>query len=1036
MITSDQQQEVNQREKEKQFENNKIEKQTNNNEQSLTMLRNIQIILNKDHHHLNVARILSWELDNQSSIEVQYETNGNSLEVFLQKRRSPLQENQIINIFSQILQGYHHLKKLNIIHNNLKVDNIFIKQIHRENTFIVKISNYIQTIISDLPEISISQNAENNKDISQCNEKSEIYSLGIILQQLCYGTRFQNKQELTNQSIKQIENSQIQSQEKLQSENLLQLIQKMIIDDNLKRISWNELITNQDLQPTYLILQQRYFIDLNLIKNEEYFCTFDLQNENLNLLTKRIETNINQNEIEDIRLMKSKGKFENIIEYIEIIEEYPFTYLIMEYWDQKLYEYANDRQFQFTQAELLKFLQEIMKAYLEVQALNFVQVKLNPQNIVTKWNDNYQITFKIFLTGQLKLFTFGNKSPIDMFHFDAPEMILGSTLHQQSYIFSIGAILHYITYGKYVYPSELQNVQELKEFLNNFNQEGFLCLKPFKYFNDLYLQLIDEMLIYSVQSRIEWESLTKKVILILQKSHIIYGQIKQVQMNKEEKEHFHKITMILKKPLKNNDKLKYYDELLDLNPYNQSLYYKKGTQKLFLGYLLYGMRYILQAIECFDQAIKINPKKESAYRMKSYLLSMIGRSQDQIKCQEELIKINPKLDNYRSKALTLRDMSKVDEVIECCDEAIQLDPKDQFAYEMKAVFLKDLQLYDEAIYAYEQLFTLSPNSWDLIVIAECLHIQGRFDEANKKYDEAIQFKPDNTYHYQSKAKFLSKIGKLDEAIEILDKGIETNPNDLTIYSIKVEFLKGLGRQEDAIKCLEIGIKQNPGDIKFLLQQAQFLQQIQKYQEAIEYFDQAILLNPQDTTNYLDKASCLRYLDRYDDAIKCYDWAIQFNPHKDNLFMQKGELLKDIGRYNEAIQCFNTALQIDSNLSYCYVLKGQCLQYQGNYQEALNAYNSALKIDPNESCYFDYKGNCLMLLKQYGEAIKEFNESISIYNGNFLNFYNIAKCLQYLGKYDEAIEYYDKAIQLNSMGYYHQEKQNCLEEQKNCQKAKP
>ncbi|CAD8213327.1 unnamed protein product [Paramecium pentaurelia] len=1015
MSSRDQQQKGNEMLNEKEFENSRVENLPDNIEESLSMLRNIQITLNKE-NHLNVARILSLELDNKSSIRVKYEIDGDSLEIFLQKRRSCLRENQITHIFSQIVQGYLHLKKLNIIYNNLNIQNIFIKQIHRTNNFLVKvqiqqqnqISNYSQVIINDLAEKSIQQNAENKNQTFYHNEKNQIYFLGIILEQLCFGTKSQNQSGL---------NKSVQSQDQQLPSKLQQLIQQMIVDDDQKRISWNELIIHQDLQLTYLLLHQRYFIDLNVVKNEEYFCTFDLKNEYLNLLTKRIDTNLHQNEIEFVRQMKSKGSLQNIIEYIEIIEEYPFTYFIMENWEFNLYEYINDRQFQLTLAEILQFLQQILKAYLEVQALNIVKVKLNPQNITVKWNQNNQILFKILLIGQLKQFTLGDKSHIDMLHYDAPEIILGSTQNQQSDIFSLGAILHYITYGKNVYPSELQNFQDLKEYLKTIQQNGFVCQKPFKYFNDFYLQLIDEMLKYSSQSRIDWDNLAKKVIIVLQKSHIIYGQINYVQMNQEEKEHFRKISKILKQPLKKSDKLKYIDQLLDLHPYNKSLYYQKGIGKLFLGQLLYGMRDLLQSIECFDQAIQINPKNESAYRMKSHLLFTLGRGEDQIKCIEDLIRNNPKFDNYNLKALSLLQMGKVDELIECCDQIIQLDLKDYLGYEVKALFLQRLTLYDEAIKYYKLKFSLQPHSCDLINIAECLHHLGKNDEANTHYDQAIQQKSDESYYYQSKAKFLSQLGKLDEAINILDLGIKTNPKDPIFYSIKVQ-LKDIGRQDDVINCLEQGIQYNPGNIKFLLQNAQFVKQIYKYQEAIKYLDQAILLNPKDVNNYYEKSICLQALNLNDDALICFNWAIQFNPHDDKLFMKKGELLKDIRRYDEAILCLNTALQINPTLFYCYILKGQCLQFLGNYEEALNIFTFALQLDPNSTCCYGYKGNCLMELKKYEEAIKQFKEAISIYNDNSNDFYRIAKCLQYLRNYDEAINYFNQAIQLNPMEHYY------------------
>lgn len=77
-----------------------------------------------------------------------------------------------------------------------------------------------------------------------------------------------------------------------------------------------------------------------------------------------------------------------------------------------------------------------------------------------------------------------------------------------------------------------------------------------------------------------------------------------------------------------------YDQAINLDPNDASTWYGKGCA-------LSGLARYLEEIECYDRAIKLDPQYTSAWYNKGVALSALGRNEEAIQCYNEVLRLDP-----------------------------------------------------------------------------------------------------------------------------------------------------------------------------------------------------------------------------------------------------------------------------------------------------------------------------------------------------------------------------------------------------------
>ena len=217
-------------------------------EKEIIILINILKILNQSKHSIKFIECFKEE----NSIYIAMEFCESNLSKII---KNGLKIEEIKKYFFQINELLKTMTKLNIIHKNLKLENILLKK-NEKNEYEIKIcdyklSNKILNEIYIAPEIIL--NKENKK-------KVDLWSLGVILYKM-YFNKFPFKNfECYKKFILSEGKKFLPEIEKSGNENFDDLIEKLIVFDEKKRLNWNDYFNHKFFM----------FFGVDEIKNE-YF---------------------------------------------------------------------------------------------------------------------------------------------------------------------------------------------------------------------------------------------------------------------------------------------------------------------------------------------------------------------------------------------------------------------------------------------------------------------------------------------------------------------------------------------------------------------------------------------------------------------------------------------------------------------------------------------------------------------------------------------------------------------------------------------
>jgi tetratricopeptide (TPR) repeat protein len=253
---------------------------------------------------------------------------------------------------------------------------------------------------------------------------------------------------------------------------------------------------------------------------------------------------------------------------------------------------------------------------------------------------------------------------------------------------------------------------------------------------------------------------------------------------------------------------------------------------------------------------------------------------------------------------------KYDEAINHYNSVIN-DPSHRAAWNNKGKSLTNLGKFDEAIKCYDRALEIDPNyafAWNYKGIT--LYELRKYDEAIKSYDKAINIDPNYAFAWSGKGEIHFDLCEFTKALTCFEKALGINQNYARAWSRKGQCLEKLGQKEESIECYRRALEIYPDDPDGWNTRGFDFNQIGKFTEAIESLNNALEINPKHTRALVNKGYALSRLGKFTEAIECYEKIIIINPRDAHAWYYKGLALRQLGRIEESTISINKALEIN------------------------------------------------------------------------------------------------------------------------------
>jgi tetratricopeptide (TPR) repeat protein len=155
-----------------------------------------------------------------------------------------------------------------------------------------------------------------------------------------------------------------------------------------------------------------------------------------------------------------------------------------------------------------------------------------------------------------------------------------------------------------------------------------------------------------------------------------------------------------------------------------------------------------------------------------------------------------------------------------------------------------------------------------------------YAQSVKDFDRAIALSGNATsgqeMPWYGKGASLVLLGRYDEALRAIDKALDLNPRNEVAWLNKGNALTKMGRLLDALRCFNAAIKVNPKYEVAWNNKGNTLARLGHLEEALTCYERALQIDPGYRGAWVNKGYVLTKLGRYDEATSCADRALRLN----------------------------------------------------------------------------------------------------------------------------------------------------------------
>jgi tetratricopeptide (TPR) repeat protein len=255
--------------------------------------------------------------------------------------------------------------------------------------------------------------------------------------------------------------------------------------------------------------------------------------------------------------------------------------------------------------------------------------------------------------------------------------------------------------------------------------------------------------------------------------------------------------------------------------------------------------------------------------------------------------------------------------------------------------------------------------------ASCLFKLGRLDEACAAAAAAVEAEPADLNIWLNKAVIEKEAGRLKDAcrsaidlIDIAQAGGSTSPAvDEASKALRELQAKGVvpeargypgwlglgfqsmvsGRQKEGLDFFDKAVAAAPKNVEVLRWKGSALKEMKRADEALAFFDRALALSPEDPEIHHDRGIVLSMLRDYKGAVEAFDRALAIDPDHVASLSDKGKYAGELGQHEVSLRALRRAVALTPNHPAPWLNKAMVEDLLKRDEDALASFERFLKL---------------------------------------------------------------------------------------------
>ena len=318
-----------------------------------------------------------------------------------------------------------------------------------------------------------------------------------------------------------------------------------------------------------------------------------------------------------------------------------------------------------------------------------------------------------------------------------------------------------------------------------------------------------------------------------------------------------------------------------------------------------------EAIEAFDQAIKISPNLYFAWYGRGLALQGEKRYREAIAAFEKVTEISSKISEaWRERGVAFARLKDYPQALASIDAAIKYSQQPDFKlYWLRGIWLSELERYSAAVDAYSEAIKVKPHLFAYVNRGNAWANLKEYEKAIADFNQAINLDPKNAYAYAYRGVALHQLGQYQKAIEDYTQVINLYPEFELIYVFRGKTWYNLNNDQKAIYDYTQAINLNPENAEAYRGRGKARLGLKQYKEAIDDYTQAINLDPKLAEAYYNRGLTFFYLEKYSNAIADFTQAINLDAKYADAYVSRGLIYYEQGDQERGVRDMKKAEQL-------------------------------------------------------------------------------------------------------------------------------